>query len=162
MTQNIEQNLKELISTFSGISNELYTQQSHYLFGSTIGQHIRHILEVYEVVLNGYLKGKYSFEDRKRDKDLEENPENMMNKINWIISEINKEDKGLICVTHQDNGKEEYIKTTYFRELLYCFEHGIHHQALIKVALREFEWENIPQNFGVAPSTIKFRLVCAQ
>ncbi|WP_034753216.1 hypothetical protein [Chryseobacterium daeguense] len=162
MIENIKQNLEDLKGTLGGITNKLYTRKSKYLFGSTIGQHIRHILEIYDVVLNGYSEGRFSFDKRERNKALEENIENMFITIDKILLEISKEDKPLICLIADNNGNEEQLITTYFRELLYCLEHGIHHQALIKVALKEFEHENIPHNFGVAPSTIKFRIKCAQ
>jgi len=162
MIKSIENNLQELLQAVGSISDELYTRKSKYLFGSSIGQHVRHILEIYETLLTGYHSGKFSFENRKRDLALEENVREMQRMVGRIAAEIHKEDKVLICVLHDHSNKEQKLSTTYFRELLYCFEHGIHHQALIKVALKEFEWENIPENFGVAPSTLKFRLTCVQ
>lgn len=162
MIKSIENNLQELSRIIGPISDHLYTKKSKYLFGSSIGQHIRHILEMYEVLLSGYSSGKFSFENRKRSQTLEESVKEMLSTIEDISAEINKKDKELICILHDHANNEQQLKTTYFRELLYCFEHGIHHQALIKVALKEFEWENIPENFGVAPSTVKFRLACAQ
>ena len=162
MIQDIEQNLKELGNTLRCISDELYTRKSQYLFGSSMGQHVRHILEMYEVVLKGYSLDQFSYDRRERNTILEESVEEMYFVISRISSEIKKKDKGLICTIYNNKGNKKELKTTYFRELLYCFEHGIHHQALIKVALKEFEWENIPENFGVAPSTIKFRLACVQ
>lgn len=151
-----------MVGILNEMPDELYTRKSHYLFGSTIGQHIRHILEIYDALLSGYSEGKFSFDNRERNQYLEKNVQEMQNRINKIISEIQKKDKELLCVVSNHNGEIEHLKTTYFRELLYCFEHGIHHQALIKVALKEFDWKNIPHDFGVAPSTIKFRLECVQ
>ncbi|NML59331.1 DinB family protein [Chryseobacterium cheonjiense] len=162
MIKSIENNLYELSQILSPVSVQLYTRESKYLFGSSIGQHVRHILEMYEVLLEGYSSGRFSFENRKRNHTLEENVREMLCTVEKIAAEINKKDKELICVLYDQTNIQQELKTTYFRELLYCFEHGIHHQALIKVALKEFEWENIPENFGVAPSTIKFRLTCAQ
>ncbi|MDR6156706.1 putative damage-inducible protein DinB [Chryseobacterium sp. SLBN-27] len=162
MIKSIENNLLELSQIVGPISDQLYRKKSKYLFGSSIGQHIRHILEMYEVLLSGYSSGRFSFENRNRKQILEESVKEMLDTIKRIAAEIKKEDKELICVLYDQTNNEQQLKTTYFRELLYCFEHGIHHQALIKVALKEFEWENIPENFGVAPSTVKFRLACAQ
>jgi uncharacterized damage-inducible protein DinB len=162
MIKSVENNLRELSHTVGFISDELYTKKSKYLFGSSIGQHVRHILEIYDALLAGYSSGKFSFENRKRSRILEENVKEMLYTIERLVAEINKKDREMICVLHDHLNNEQELKTTYFRELLYCFEHGIHHQALIKVALKEFEWKNIPENFGVAPSTVKFRLACAR
>jgi hypothetical protein len=53
---------------------------------------------------------------------------------------------------------EQTIPSFYFRELLYNLEHCIHHQALIKVALLDMPHICISDTFGVAPSTIQYRL----
>lgn len=159
MISSIEKNLKELIRILEEIPDVMYCRKSNYLFHSTIGQHCRHILEIYTAVLSGYDSGEFSFDDRKRSRILEENAGEMILALNGIITNLGKDDKEMICIVN--DGNNNHLKTTYFREMLYCFEHGIHHQALIKVALKEFEWQNIPENFGVAPSTIKFRLSCA-
>lgn len=162
MINSIDENLKELYRILAMVSPELYTKKSRYLFGSSIGQHMRHILEMYEVVLEGYVCGRFSFNNRSRKLILEENMEEMLSAIQRINSGISKEDKELICILYDNENNKQELKTTYFRELLYCFEHGIHHQALIKVALKEFGWKEIPEHFGVAPSTIKFRTSCAR
>lgn len=54
------------------------------------------------------------------------------------------------------------IQSNYYRELLYNLEHCIHHQALIKVAVLQFENVLLNENFGVARSTIEYRKQCVQ
>jgi hypothetical protein len=45
-----------------------------------------------------------------------------------------------------------------FRELAYDLEHSIHHQAIIKIAMKNLNSEYaLNENFGVARSTIRFR-----
>lgn len=161
MIKNIEKNLQELVCILEEVPEKLYTRKSIYLFQSTIGQHCRHIFEIYTSVLSGYESGEFTFDNRERSKILEENVNEMISALNNIVSQIPKDDREMFCIMN-DGDNQNYLKTSYFRELLYCFEHGIHHQALIKVALKEFEWQNIPENFGVAPSTIKFRLSCVR
>jgi hypothetical protein len=44
------------------------------------------------------------------------------------------------------------------REMVYLVEHSIHHYALIRIGLQEnFPKIIIPENFGIAYSTIKHR-----
>ena len=45
---------------------------------------------------------------------------------------------------------------------MYNLEHAIHHHALIKVGLKIMTKIELPESFGVAPSTIQYRKVCAQ
>ena len=54
------------------------------------------------------------------------------------------------------------IATNYHREIAYNLEHTIHHMALIRVGLTEVAKIELPENFGVASSTVKFRNQCAQ
>lgn len=50
------------------------------------------------------------------------------------------------------------IPTSLERELMYNIEHTIHHLALIKVGLKlVYPDLDLPNHFGVAPSTIKFQ-----
>ena len=54
------------------------------------------------------------------------------------------------------------IASNYYREIAYNLEHTIHHMALIRVGINEVSSVVLPDEFGVAYSTIKFRQQCAQ
>jgi hypothetical protein len=50
------------------------------------------------------------------------------------------------------------VNTSFERELVYCLDHAIHHQALIKIGLKEQELSHlVSQDFGVAYSTLRYR-----
>ena len=49
------------------------------------------------------------------------------------------------------------ISTNYFRELVYNLEHTVHHMALIRVGINEVSAVKVPEEFGVASSTIKYK-----
>jgi hypothetical protein len=53
------------------------------------------------------------------------------------------------------------VNTNYYRELLYNMDHAIHHCALIRIGLMRFHQVNIPNGFGIAPSTIRHRTLSA-
>jgi len=54
------------------------------------------------------------------------------------------------------------IPSNYYRELAYNLEHTIHHMALIRVGVNEVSSIELPVEFGVAYSTVKYRKQCAQ
>ena len=74
---------------------------------------------------------------------------------------LEKNDKKLMLCTFYNNEKL-VIESTYYRELVYNIEHCIHHQAIIKIALLQFENKLINEEFGVANSTIMYRKECVQ
>ena len=50
------------------------------------------------------------------------------------------------------------MKSSFERELLYCLDHAIHHQALIKIGLKELHLSHlVSPDFGVAYSTLRYR-----
>jgi hypothetical protein len=69
-----------------------------------------------------------------------------------------EEDKMLMLATSYDGEELLEIPTSFNRELVYLIEHTIHHLAIIKIGLNEaFPTIEIPENFGVAYSTIRFK-----
>ena len=158
---SVNTTLNELKKVLIQLSVEDYTKPIQNLGNSSIGQHNRHIIELFQCLLNGYESGNLNYDNRSRNLLIENNIEYANQSIDAIISEIGKPNKNITL--HQLlNGETVVIETNYFRELLYNLEHCIHHQALIKVALYEMNDVNVDSNFGVAPSTIEYKKQCAQ
>ena len=153
----LHQILTEQQDLLQKISPENYTLPITSLDGSTVGGHTRHIIEFLEVLLNSYFSDSINYDERKRNLELEENPQKAVETISKILSGINLPNKNLIL--HQTIGNISLeITTNFYRELLYNIEHCIHHQALIKVAFNEMKMSHLlNKNFGVAPSTIQYR-----
>jgi hypothetical protein len=139
----------------------IYNKALPQMSNATIGQHTRHIIELYQCMLDGYTKGMINYENRKRDYTLEHNIETAITAIEDILGNLEKKDKPLYieAVFQEENN---IINSTYHREVLYNLEHCIHHQALIKVALVILNANVVTAQFGVAPSTLKYREQCAQ
>lgn len=155
-------NLDEINKLIVNLDQEQYTKPLHSLSNASIGQHVRHIIEFYLCLSKGLKEGVVSYDKRDRDLRLESD----IYFTNYTISKIKsnllfgRENKTFILEGDFSSSPEfsSKIETTYFRELAYCLEHGIHHQALIKVGLQEMNLLNlIDENFGVTPATIRFR-----
>ena len=158
---SIKNTLIELKDVLHQLNNETFTKPIPSISNATIGEHTRHIIELYQAVLTAHDTGTLNYDARPRNKTIQENKIIAITTIDEIVNTIEKEDKKLI-MEHSVSNLITRIETNYFREILYNLEHCIHHQALIKVGLLSFKDVLITETFGVAPSTLEFRKACAQ
>lgn len=162
-----QENLNEIKRVLVQLNNEQYSYPSKTLFGATIGQHIRHILEFYQSVLNGLDTKIVNYDKRQRNLLIETDKNfaiAIIEKINTHLALDIADElivlEGNFCANEEE---KKQVKTSVYRELAYCLEHSIHHQALIKVGLLEVNCLSyIDETFGLAPATIRFRNVCVQ
>lgn len=158
---SVNTTLNELKKVLSQLTVENYIKPIQNLGNSSIGQHNRHIIELFQCLINSYQNGILNYDNRSRNLLIEGSIDYANESIDAIIQAIDKPNKNIVL--HQLLNEEMVaIETNYYRELLYNFEHCIHHQALIKVALYEMDDVKVDSNFGVAPSTIEYKKQCAQ
>jgi uncharacterized damage-inducible protein DinB len=167
MIEHCTFNLDQLKSFLSSIDNENYTFHIHSLGNSSIGQHTRHILEFYHCLITGCASAKVDYDSRERSMTLETSTFAAIEFINEISAKLaNLSDKNIELFgdfSIEGSLDNNAIQSSVYRELAYCLEHSIHHQALIKVALIELKQVSIiDDTFGVAPATIRHRTSCVQ
>ncbi|UQD56021.1 DinB family protein [Flavobacterium sp. K5-23] len=158
---SINNNLNELVDLLKQLSNSEYSKPYPSLSNSTIGEHIRHIIEMFQCLECNYDSGVVNYDNRQRNVLVQTDVDFAIIQINAIYSSLDKENKKIELQQIID-GEELRIESNYFRELLYNLEHCIHHQALIKVAVLQNAALIVDTNFGVARSTIEYRSTCAQ
>lgn len=162
MTNYCVEDLLKMRSLLLKLEDRDYTHASHLLSGATIGQHIRHILEFYSCLLHIGDDLSVNYDERKRDKDTECHRTVAIHQIDQLVIELGRisEDYPLILKGNYSSDPQTRTSTvdsSLFRELAYNLEHSIHHQALIKITLKERELDHlINERFGVAPATIRF------
>lgn len=161
LISSVKNNLDQLLALLQGLSDNEFCIPVVALSNATIGQHVRHILEMYTCLTKNYHCALINYDNRARNKVIETSIEYATEEIARIKESLDKDDKELV-LEHFIEGKKISTKSNYNRELLYNLEHAIHHQALIKVALHEFNNVFVNENFGVAASTIQYRKTCAQ
>lgn len=167
MIEYCKENLLELKKLANQLSAEQYCFSSQFLSGSTIGQHIRHVLEFYSCLLNTAETGRLNYDERERKTELEENPDCAVFTIDCICQDLDQlEMDSTLSIQANYSVVADLplnIESRALRELSYCLEHSIHHQAMIRVCLKEQQLEKlVSPNFGVAPSTIRFKKECVQ
>ena len=159
--QAIKNNIEQNIALLNQINDEVLTTHYKVLGQSTIGQHLRHIIEFYNCLLDGYTSKTINYDNRKSELAIENNTIIAIQKLKHIVLNLDKPDSTLNLMQPCVLG-EQIITTTYYRELLHNLEHSIHHQAIIKIALLNNTSIILPSHFGVAPSTIEHQTKCAQ
>ncbi|WP_395627695.1 hypothetical protein [Daejeonella sp.] len=148
--------LMELIESINTLSFDEYTRKISLLSNGTIGDHTRHIIELFQQLLQGYETGNVDYDKRKRNIEIQLNIDFAVESIASIIRLLEKDNKSLNLNTEWNNN-EAIIETNYYRELMYNIEHCIHHQAIIKISFLLLGKNELSENFGVAKSTIKYR-----
>jgi hypothetical protein len=105
-----------------------------------------------------------NYEKRKRDYLIETNKELAVQLLKDIYHRLERPNVDLVMEAedYEDKAGVVSIPSNYYREIAYNLEHTIHHMALIRVGINEVSSIKLPQEFGVAYSTIKYRLQCAQ
>ena len=86
----------QLSESIHQLSDEQYKQPSNILFNATIGQHVRHIIELFICLNQGYETGVVNYERRKRDYRIETERELAINLLHSIYTAINKPDKNIM------------------------------------------------------------------
>lgn len=154
----------QLGSSLEQITPEQYSQPSKVLFSATIGQHVRHIVELFLCLEKGYHTGMVNYEKRNRDYRLETDKLFAAGLLQQVYAELMKADKPLMLEAGYDTDTDNVVRieSNYYRELVYNLEHTVHHMALIRVGFNEVSSIQLPEDFGVASSTIKYRQTCAQ
>ena len=154
----------QLADTLQQLSHAEYVKPCNTLFNNTIGQHVRHIIELFQCLENGYDTSMVNYEKRPRDIAIETNKEFAAQLLQDVFRKLNRPDKQLTLEACYDEHTTEpiNISTNYYREIAYNLEHTIHHMALIRVGITEVSGIELSDDFGVASSTVKYRKQCAQ
>src|SRR5690606_24588953 len=140
----------QLTDIIQQLSEEQYVQPCTNLTNNTVGQHIRHIIELFQCLEKGYPENIVNYEKRKRDVNIETEKELALKLLDEIYTNLPKPDKEMILHASYDEDATEpiAIPTNYFREIAYNLEHTMHHMALIRVGIREVAAIDLPENFG--------------
>ena len=157
--QSVQVIFQQLEDSLVQLTNEQYCKKIETLSGATIGQHVRHVVEMFVCLQEGYTTGIVNYENRKRDITVESSNDVAVSLMQHINSSLFIENKELVLEAGFDENSFELnkIPTNYFREIAYNLEHAIHHMALIKIGINHVSDIILPDGYGVASSTIKYR-----
>ncbi len=149
--------IKQVLNLLETMTSGMYRQPLKSLHDHSVGQHTRHIIEFYGCLWSGLNLKTINYDLRERNTEIETNKNLAVSNLKTIIEQYStlKADEPLRL---QSIIVEQPIQSSLQRELIYLIEHTTHHLAIIKIGLNEaYPAFMIPQNLGVATSTITFR-----
>lgn len=127
----------------------------------TVGPHLRHVLDHYSAFISGLPGFRVDYDAREREPRLESDLELACARMREIAGDLVLVEEDLmelpIQVRLESGGaeSEQWSHSTVRRELQFLLSHTVHHFALIAVLLERFEIA-VPDDFGIAPSTLKY------
>jgi len=155
--------LRQIEEVIALLDAETYARPLDLFDGSSIGQHMRHILNFYQSLLTGIGEGLVDYARRERDPRMETDPRFMENLLSTIEASLQQMDENQPLRVRADFLPDEgedrpVVESSAGRELMYAFDHAVHHLAIIRIGLRIVLPEcGISEELGIAPSTIKYQ-----
>lgn len=150
--------IDQLCHLLEQLNNANYSQPLNVLHNNTIGKHVRHVAEFYQTFLQGLATGIVNYDNRQRNIRLETDIAftiEQLTQIKTALQHIDLNKPLQLSVAYTQDAAQQ-IPTNPARELVYLIEHTIHHLAILRIAVdAHFSFVNLPNNFGIAYSTVK-------
>ncbi len=131
------------------------------LFGGTIGQHVRHIIEYYVLLLAQHRSGHINYDRRERDRRIETRTDHAREVIGHCLDLLRdiRSDQPLVLESElPEGGGTAEQATSLLRELTYVADHCVHHLAMVRIVVQqELPHVRFPEELGVAAATRNFR-----
>ena len=159
LTENCAEILRQGASLLKNIGDAEFKENG--AFGGAIGGHFRHCLEICDCFLDGIEAGKVDYDRRARNFRLETDRRYAIERFSETVEKIKnlsvKSAPKTLFVKPEDTPAEAdfWCESSIERELEFLTSHTIHHYALIAFKLQAMNC-NVPPEFGVAPSTLRF------
>jgi hypothetical protein len=154
-----EQLLEVLSKRIGTLTTAQYTWR-HKKSASSIGKHIRHIIDHYTCFFRTLAESYVDYDNRARVSVLETSTDAASGLLKGIVhqlSDLRHFAPGQIYVTISiaPDEKAVPVESNLKRELLFLQSHTLHHMAVIQLLL-DLPGSQVEPEFAYAPSTKKF------
>lgn len=157
----IDEVLEQGEALLMGLSDAQYADAGG--LRTSVGAHYRHSLEHFKLLLEAVNGAEVDYDRRERDSGLEQE-----RLFALQVTRDFRHAARFLSTLQPDRPIEARTKISYAgsgtcsaastigREIMYSVSHAIHHYALIGM-ICDLRKMPVPQNFGVAPSTIDYQ-----
>lgn len=154
--------LDQLTEVVQQLENSDFNRPSPTLSNATLGQHLRHTVEFFGCLEQGFASGVVNYDRRERNEEIETNRQLALVRLEAIRKFLSEQRENcaltLEMAYERDSEQSQRIPSNYHRELAYNVEHAVHHMALMKIGIREVApYVQVPDEFGVAVSTLRHK-----
>lgn len=162
MVNEIVKNLQKGRSLLVDISREHYCDKSIPPYYSSIGGHMRHILDMFNCIFTGYHLGTVDLTKRDRNINVETFPSYGIEYLDAMIqhlSSINESDLNKpIQIIDDLGGGCCTVQSTLGAALAQAQSHAIHHYATIGYMMHHLGVILNDDSFGLNPTTPKVKV----
>ena len=156
---NIE-GVEQGIELLKNLTNEEYCMRAEPYLRSCIGEHLRHILDLYDALRQATAVMVIDYDQRRRGAAVESDRAIGLAELQqiktWLLTlepDIGL-DKIVISTEVSLQSKQvAMIETSLLRELVFVSNHAVHHYALINISAQLCALKT-PVNMGIAPATL--------
>ena len=164
MHSNIEA-IEQVLDFIQQLNNAEYQYSAKPYVDSTIGQHLRHVLDIYTSVLTvaeDNTNNSIDYNIRRRGAALETQRSAGIAELELLrdslLKRVTKPLDGVVVVT-SETSVNEYKKDTFqytlARELCFAASHLTHHLAIMAI-IAKLSGKDVCSSIGTAPSTATF------
>ena len=162
MIDAIEKNLHRGIQLLNCISDDEYNNATIAPYYSSIGVHMRHILDVFDCVLGGIEAGNINLINRKRNELAENYTQHGITYFEEILRRLklleNADFNKIVMVTDDLGLGIVSANYTLGGILIQAHSHAIHHFASVGYVISQLGIELPDTDFGFNPTTPKQHL----
>lgn len=152
----------QLVNFIESLDETDYQHLAKPWFSSSIGQHLRHIVDLYLALVNGAELKSIDYDAKRRGSPIETSRDlglSELVKIRVWLCEISTEemDQDILISTETALSFQhlEVFKSSFGRELCFASSHLIHHLAIMG-AIAKMSGVKVESNLGLAPATATY------
>ena len=164
---SVEDILTQALTLLDSVDQVCYSKVAGPPHSASIGQHYRHVLDHFLCLAEGIRNGQIDYDRRSRERELETNLNAARERTRELLTLFVRLDSRALGARYTvlysvgySSDEAQQIDTTLAREVAFCVSHAIHHFAIIKLVCAHFD-VSVPDVFGIAPSTLKYRAAIA-
>ncbi|MFV0249166.1 MAG: DinB family protein [Tenacibaculum sp.] len=157
MIKAIDLNLQRGVKLLNSITDKEYDNKTVAPYYSSIGSHMRHVLDVFSCIFDGLENQHIDFTDRKRNILAQEHTSHGLAYFDEILSKLHKislcELSNLIKVSDNLGLGIQTVSYTLAGALIQAHSHAIHHFASVGYIIYQLGIELPDADFGYNPTT---------